>query len=91
MMCVELSFTSDPRRLQARSAHRRRLAQLCQDGVLVAAGPWADDSGALLIFRLDQKGVQAELEADPYYATPGVSIAAIRGWVPIVSTDLGPA
>jgi uncharacterized protein len=89
MMCVELSFTIDPRRLQARPAHRRRLAQLHQDGVLVAAGPWADDSGALLIFRLDQKGVRTELDTDPYYATPGVSIAAIREWVPIVSMTPG--
>jgi uncharacterized protein len=90
MMCVELSFTTDPRRLQARPAHRRRLAQLHHDGVLFAAGPWADDSGALLIFRLDQSGVQAELDTDPYYSTPGVSIAAIRGWVPIVSMTSGP-
>jgi uncharacterized protein len=91
MMCVELSFTADPRRLQARPAHRRRLAQLRQDGVVVAAGPWADDSGALLIFRLDQKAVQAELDTDPYYTTPGVTIAAIRAWAPIVSCDLRPA
>jgi uncharacterized protein len=85
MMCVELSFTSDPRRLQARPAHRRRLAKLHQDGFLLAAGPWADDSGAMLIFKLDMKGLQAEIDTDPYYTTPGVTITEVRAWVPILS------
>ena len=83
MICVELAFTADPRRLRARPAHRQRLAQLHHDGVLFAAGPWADDSGALLIFRLDERGIRAELDTDPYYATPGVTIASIRAWTPV--------
>lgn len=83
MMCVELAFTAEPRRLQARPAHRQRLAQLHDNGVLLAAGPWADGSGALLIFRLDEQGIRAELDADPYYATPGVAVTSIREWIPI--------
>ena len=83
MMCVELTFTADPRRLQARPAHRQRLAQLHHDGVLIAAGPWADDSGALLIFRLDEQGIRAELDTDPYYVTPGVAVASVREWTPV--------
>ena len=83
MMCVELAFTADPQRLQARPAHRQRLAQLHHDGVLIAAGPWADDSGALLIFRLDEKGIRAELDTDPYYVTPGVAVASVREWTPV--------
>jgi uncharacterized protein len=84
MVCVELAFTDDPRRLEARAAHRQRLTELHQRGVLAAAGPWDDDSGALLIFRLDESGVQAETEADPYYTAPGVRIIGIRTWVPVV-------
>jgi uncharacterized protein YciI len=83
MICIELAFTDDPRRLQARPAHRQRLAQLDREGVLFAAGPWADDSGALLIFKLDEQGIRAELDADPYYATPGVTVGSIHEWTPI--------
>jgi hypothetical protein len=84
MVCVELAFTRDPRRLQARTAHRQRVAELQQRGVLAAAGPWDDDSGALLIFRLDETGARAEIDTDPYYRAPGVAIVSIRTWVPIV-------
>jgi uncharacterized protein YciI len=84
MICVELSFTSDPRRLEARPAHRQRLTELRQRGALAAAGPFGDDSGALLIFRLGEQEVRAELAADPYYMTPGVTIASLRTWTPVV-------
>jgi uncharacterized protein len=84
MVCVELAFTNDARRLAARGAHRRRLAELHQRGVLAAAGPWDDDSGALLIFRLDEPGARAEIDADPYYAAPGVRIVSIHAWTPVV-------
>jgi uncharacterized protein len=89
MICVELTFSDDPRRLQARPAHRQRLEHLHQGGALLAAGPWADDSGALLIFDLDESGVRAELDADPYYATPGVTVAGLRVWSPVVGTQGG--
>jgi uncharacterized protein len=85
MVCIELAFTNDPRRLQARTAHRQRLAELHERGVLAAAGPWADDSGALLIFRLDERGAQAQVDADPYYTTPGVKIVSIRTWTPVIA------
>jgi uncharacterized protein len=84
MVCVQLAFTNDPRRLQARTAHRQRLAELHQRGVLAAAGPWDDDSGALLIFRLDEQGARAQIDADPYYNTSGVKIVSIRTWTPVV-------
>ena len=89
MVCIELAFSDDPRRLQARSAHRQRLAELCQRGVLATAGPWDDDSGALLIFRLDEPGARAEIEADPYYTAPGVRIVSIRKWAPVVGALAG--
>jgi len=53
-------------------------------GVLAAAGPWDDDSGAPLIFRLDEPGARAGIDADPYYTAPGVRIVAIRAWTPVV-------
>jgi uncharacterized protein len=82
MYVIELAFTDDPRRLDARPAHRERLAALHADGRLLLAGPWADDSGALLVFRDDPAGVLAD---DPYFSTPGVTVLAVREWRPVVS------
>ena len=52
MYVVELDFDDDPRRLEARPAHRERLQALSLQGTLVLAGPWADDAGAMLVFDL---------------------------------------
>lgn len=84
MICVELSFTGNPARLDARPAHRRRLTALHESGALLAAGPWDDGSGALLIFQLEETGVRAELTADPYYRAPGAAITSMRSWTPII-------
>lgn len=84
MFILELVFDDDERRLAARPAHRQRLARLHEDGRLVMAGPWHDDSGALLVFRTDQDGMRAILAADPYYTTPGVRIASLRQWEPVI-------
>jgi uncharacterized protein YciI len=83
MMVLELRFDSDPRRLGARPAHRRRLADLRASGRLVMAGPWTDDSGALLVFHGDKADMDAVLAADPYYSTPGVTVVSVREWRPI--------
>ncbi|MET8139314.1 YciI family protein [Sphaerisporangium sp. NPDC005288] len=87
MMIVELAFTPAPERLAARAAHRSLLLRLHQEGRLVAAGPWADDSGALLVFDVERAELAEILGDDPYYRTPGVGVAAVREWSPIV----GPA
>lgn len=86
-ICVELAFTDDNRRLDARPAHRQRLTDLHARGRLLAAGPWHDDSGALLVFTGDEAEVRTELAADPYYSVPGVQVVAVRTWTPVV----GPA
>ena len=49
------------------------------------AGPLTDDTGAVLILGLPDRGaVDALLAADPYYATAGVTVAGIREWRPFV-------
>ncbi|MGW3787056.1 YciI family protein [Micromonospora chokoriensis] len=85
MFVLELSFGDDPARLAARPAHRERLQALQQDGRLVMAGPFADDSGALLVFDVpDIEAFAAIVAEDPYYRTAGVTIASQREWSPIV-------
>lgn len=58
MICIELSFTDDPARLAARPAHRQRLVDMQARGLLLAAGPWGDDSGALLVLTTDEPGAE---------------------------------
>lgn len=85
MLVVELAFTSAPERLAARPAHRAALGRLHAEGRLFAAGPWADDQGAMLVFAVDRAELEEILEADPYYrSTPGVEVRAVREWVPVV-------
>jgi hypothetical protein len=86
MFVLELAFDDDPRRLAARLAHRRRLAELYGQGRLLMAGPWQEDSGALLVFRTDRDGVREIMSSDPYYTTPGVTVAALRQWRPLTFT-----
>jgi uncharacterized protein YciI len=84
MLMVELGFTATSERLAARPAHRVLLQRLHEDGRLLAAGPWADDTGALLVFDAERKEVDRLLELDPYYRTPGVEVIGIREWAPVV-------
>lgn len=85
MMVLELQFTDHPDRLAARPAHRQRLQALAAEGRLVLAGPWADDDGALLVFDVDEAGLDAIVADDPYYRTSGVVVARTRRWTPVVA------
>jgi hypothetical protein len=85
MYIVELAFGGQKERLTARPAHRARLERLREDGVLHMAGPFADDSGALLIFDVhDEVALNTILADDPYYRTLGVTVVRQQQWLPIV-------
>lgn len=90
MFMVELEFEDDARRLAARPAHRERLRALHASGRLVMAGPWADDSGSMLVFDTDRDGLDRDLAADPYYSTPGVRVRSVREWQPVVGPPSSP-
>ena len=84
MYAVQLAFSDDPARLEHRPAHREHLAGLVADGRLLAAGPWIDESGALLVFLVeDREDLDAIMAADDYYTAPGVTIAGIHEWYPV--------
>ena len=91
MYALELSFSDDPARLEGRPAHRDRLAALRDEGRLLAAGPFADESGALLLFRVDTQAEAEEIvAADPYYSGPGVTVVSLKEWLPVtVAAELG--
>lgn len=86
MWIVELSFTDEPERLEARPAHRDRLADLHRGGAVRMAGPLADGSGAVIVLDVaDRHAADAILAADSYFTTPGVTIASIREWSPFLT------
>lgn len=85
MYLVELAFDGNPGRLEARPAHRELLRKLHGEGLVLAAGPFADESGAVLIYNV---GSQAELdqviEQDAYFRAPGVRIIRQQEWSPVI-------
>jgi uncharacterized protein len=91
MYALELAFSADPARLEGRPAHRERLVALRDEGRLLAAGPYADESGALLLFRVDSLAEAEQIVVeDPYYSGPGVSVVRLKEWNPVtVAAELG--
>jgi uncharacterized protein YciI len=84
MYAGQLAFSDDDTRLGLRPQHRERLAALAEDGRLLAAGPWGDDSGALLVFLVDDRpALDALLADDPYYTAPGVTVSSVQEWNPV--------
>lgn len=85
MYLVELAFDGSPERLALRPAHRERLQRLRDAGRLVLAGPFADESGAVLVFDVPSESEVASLmDEDPYYRASGVTVVRIREWTPVV-------
>jgi uncharacterized protein YciI len=83
MYAVQLAYddSAGDARLQLRPAHRERLRTLAEEGRLLAGGPWADDSGALLVFLVDDREeVDAILADDPYCSAPGVTVTSVTEW-----------
>lgn len=86
MWIVELAFTGEPERLAARPAHRQSLTELHAEGAVRMAGPFADDSGAVIVFDVpDRDTLDSLLSKDPYFSTPGVTVSRIREWNPFLT------
>lgn len=83
-------FPHDPKeRLAVRPRHRAYLEELKAAGKLVAAGPWADDSGALLIYDVaDEAELAALLANDPYTRAAVYGDRDVREWRPIIGGDV---
>lgn len=83
---LELRFDKDnERRLAVRPEHRRYLRGLLERGKLRTAGPWGDDSGAMIVYEVaDEAEAHALLAADPYTAADAVTVVSLREWTPIL-------
>ena len=85
MFVLELALTDDPRRLAARPAHRERLARLRDEGTVLMAGPFADDSGSMVILDVpDAAALERVIADDAYYTTPGVTVVRKVEWSPVI-------
>lgn len=77
-----LTYGTDNEKRQAvRPSHRDYLRGLAADGKLLHAGPWADDSGSLIVYEAESlEEAQAMLAADPF-TTEGIVVdSVIREW-----------
>ena len=75
----------DDLRNEHRPVHRQWLQDLVARGTLLAAGPFADGSGALLVFSAEDEGALNSLVSQDPFAIAG-AIAAVKttGWNPII-------
>ena len=76
-----LTFGDEEQRLATRPRHREYLRILLDRGQLVASGPFADDSGALLIYEAaDEAEARALLAADPYNEGQILAGVELKQW-----------
>ncbi|HEY6738394.1 MAG TPA: YciI family protein [Actinopolymorphaceae bacterium] len=83
---LQLAFKPErnERRLEIRPKHRDYLRSLREQSKLVTAGPWGDDSGALLVYQVaDEAELRSILEADPYTPEDVYDIVQIKEWKPL--------
>lgn len=79
---VLTTFTSQEARNAHRSAHRGHLHRLVDDGKILMAGPFADESGGVIIFEAKDEGEVRELMAqDPFTTGDVFATTEIRPWI----------
>lgn len=82
---LEIRFKNEEERLRVRPAHRAYLAELLATRRLVTAGPWADDTGAMLIYEVaDEAELRELLASDPYTIAGVYDEVSLREWRPIL-------
>ena len=77
-----IRYTSDASAIaKARPAHRQYLGNLSEQGKLVISGPFADDSGGLLVYEAaSPEEVEAMIADDPF-SKGGVFLSReVRPW-----------
>ena len=76
-----MTFGDEDKRLATRPRHREYLRSLLERGKLVGSGPWADDSGALIIYEAaDEAEAMALVENDPYHEGDILAGLELKQW-----------
>ncbi|MGH8880529.1 MAG: YciI family protein [Stackebrandtia sp.] len=77
------SATTTTGRDEHRPRHRAWLSDLVERGVVLATGPYADGTGALLLFRAeDQAAIAQLLSADPFAEQDLIEATRYTEWTP---------
>jgi len=82
-----IEYSPDREKVQAvRPVHRQYLADLKQRGQLAVAGPFTDDSGALMVYET-ASAAEAEklLQDDPFYLNGIFLKYVLRPWNPVIA------
>ncbi|WP_033436477.1 YciI family protein [Saccharothrix sp. NRRL B-16314] len=85
---VELVYGDDEdARLAVRPAHRDYLATLVERGALLVSGPYADQTGALLVYEAaDEDELREILAADPYTSAGVIAETRVHEWQTLLGT-----
>jgi uncharacterized protein YciI len=76
------------RRKEVRPSHRDYLKTLLDAGKMVQAGPYGDDSGAIIVYEAaDLSEVQELLTNDPFAQNGIIEGATIKEWNIVMSRD----
>ena len=69
-----IRFTNnEERRLATRPVHREYLKSLFDAGKMIEAGPFTDDTGAIIVYEVESKeAAEAQFTQDPYSSTGGI-------------------
>ncbi|RSM68882.1 hypothetical protein DMH04_46715 [Kibdelosporangium aridum] len=79
---ADVTYTTDRDKLAAvRPAHRDYLRGLVDQGIVVAAGPWADDLGGFVVYQVEDRAQLDKVLAEDPYSTEGVAAKRdVREW-----------
>ncbi len=86
-----IEYTPDKAKIAAvRPTHRQYLTGLRERGQLVAAGPFTDDWGAIIVYEADTRDEAEKLLRDDPFHAGGIFVNyELRPWNPVfVNTDL---
>ena len=85
---LEYRYTDPDVRARVRPRHLAYMRSLLEEGTLVMAGPWADDSGALVLFHADDDLQAASVvDADPYTVEGATTERRLREWTVVLPSQ----
>lgn len=71
---------------EIRPVHREYLRSLLEAGRLAAAGPFTDDSGALIVYEADSvEAAEALIQGDPFHQNGVFLSYEIRPWKAVLA------
>jgi uncharacterized protein YciI len=85
---LEQRYVDAGRRARERPRHLEYVRGLAADGRVVAAGPWAADTGSLIVYDVpDEDAARALHAADPYTTGGVTELVALRAWNALIRRE----